>query len=192
MFSQKAFTLALAGIGSLLSSLSWAGPPTTSYEYAPVVDVQPIVRVVQVERPRRECWQEEVYEEHSTGHGHKGPLRTAGPTIAGGIVGGVIGHQFGSGSGNDAMTLLGTLMGAAIANQRAHRRAYAASQSAEHEVRPVTVERCQTTTERFAEERVEGYRVTYAYQGRSYTMRTREHPGEQVKLRVQVAPVQEY
>ena len=88
------------------------------------------------------------------------------------------------------MTALGALMGAAIASDRAQRRA--GYHGASQEVRPVTVERCQTTTERFEEERLEGYRVTYEYQGRSYTMRTREHPGEQVKLRVQVAPVQDY
>ena len=73
------------------------------------------------------------------------------------------------------MTGFGALMGAAIASDRAQRRA--GYHKASHEVRPVTVERCQTTTERFSEERVEGYRVTYEYQGRAYTLRTREHPG---------------
>ena len=186
MFSHKTVWVAFAG--GLLATGVMAGPPGTSYEYAPVVDVQPIVRTVQVERPRRECWEEEVYEEVSAGPAHR-PLGQAGPTIAGGILGGVIGHQFGGGSGKDAMTALGALMGAAIASDRAQRRA---GYSTTREVRPVTVERCQTTTERFEEERVEGYRVTYTYQGRSYTMRTREHPGQQVKLRVQVSPVQEY
>ncbi len=191
MFRQTLSLAAALVVGGLTTSLASAAPPGISYEYAPVVNVQPIVRTVQVERPRRECWEEEVYEEVSAGPGHR-PLGTAGPTIAGGILGGVIGHQFGSGRGNDAMTALGALMGAAIASERAQRRAYGSHASPAAEVRPVMVERCQTTTERFAEERVEGYRVTYEYQGRSYTMRTREHPGEQVKLRVQVTPIQDY
>lgn len=190
MFKQKILLATVVVCGGLLAIPASAGPPSTVYQYAPVLDVQPIVRVVQVERPRRECWQEEVYEQTSAGPAHR-PLGTAGPTIAGGILGGVIGHQFGGGSGKDAMTALGALMGAAIAGDRAQRRAYGYA-SAAHEVRPVTVERCQTSTERFAEERVEGYRVTYEYQGREYTLRTREKPGQQIKLRVQVAPVQDY
>jgi len=190
MLIREALLVAMGGLGGLLSVAASAAPPTVSYAYAPVVDVQPIVRMVQVERPRRECWEEQIYEQHPT-RSAVGPLGNAGATIAGGILGGVIGHQFGGGSGQDAMTALGALMGAAIASDRSSRRAYGYS-SAAHEVGPVTVERCQTTSERFQEERLEGYRVTYQYLGRAYTMRTREPPGEQVKLRVQVAPMQTY
>ncbi len=186
MFGRKPLLGVAAGLTAMLAVSARAGPPSVHFEYAPVVDVQPIVRVVQVERPRRECWQEEVYETVSTGPSHR-PLGSAGPTIAGGILGGVIGYQFGGGSGQDAMTALGALIGAAIASDRARR--HAGYHQANHELRPVTLERCQTTTERFAEERVEGYRVTYEYDGGTYTLRTREHPGATVKLRVQVSPV---
>ena len=120
MFTQKPLLVAIITLAAGLSGTAHAGPPTVSFEYAPVVDVQPIVRVVQVERPRKECWQEEVYETVSTGPSHR-PLGSAGPTIAGGILGGVIGHQFGGGSGLDAMTALGALIGAAIASDRARR-----------------------------------------------------------------------
>ena len=59
MFSQKPLLAVAAGLAALLAATAQADPPSTSFEYAPVVDVQPIVRMVQVERPRRECWQEE-------------------------------------------------------------------------------------------------------------------------------------
>jgi uncharacterized protein YcfJ len=150
---------------------------SAEYVYARVVAVEPIVRHVTVERPRRECWQEVVY-----GPAH--PYRIAGPTIAGGVIGGAIGRQFGSGSGRDAMTLIGTLAGAAVANQRAVRnQAYRAT-----ETRAVEVDRCELVTERYTEERIDGYRVTYQYQGRRYTMHTHEHPGERVRLQVSVRP----
>lgn len=182
------------GIGALVVSAgAVANEPGVQYQYAPVVDVEPIVRLVRVERPRRECWDEEVYEEvpgpaHNYGRSGRG---SAGATIAGGVVGGVIGRQFGGGKGRDAMTLFGTLVGAAIANDRSARQqaGYRSAQHYDYERRPVTVERCRVDTESFEEERVEGYRVTYLYDGDTYTMRTREHPGEQVKLRVAVRPV---
>ena len=174
--------------------------PGVRYEEAPVVNVEPIVRQVRVERPRRECWNEEVYEEHrgpGYGPGNAGHRRgTAGPTIAGGIVGGVIGRQFGSGSGRDAMTLLGTLVGAAVAGDRAQARnryygnAGYRNGGYEYERRPVTVERCRVDTETFEEERIDGYHVSYEYQGETYTLRMDEPPrGDTIRLRVHATPV---
>ncbi|HEX6999285.1 MAG TPA: glycine zipper 2TM domain-containing protein [Gammaproteobacteria bacterium] len=145
--------------------------------YARVVDVEPIVRYVTVERPRQECWQEVVYEPvHRTG--------VAGPTIAGGIVGAAIGRQFGSGSGRDAMTLIGSVAGAVVANQRAVRnQAYAGG------TRAVTVDRCEVVPERFTEERIDGYRVTYVYEGRRHVMHSATRPGDRVALAVSAVPV---
>jgi len=177
--------------------------PGVRYEQARVVGVEPIVRQVRVERPRRECWNEEVYEEHR-GRGHRpgnaGHRRsTAGPTIAGGIVGGVIGRQFGSGSGRDAMTVLGTLVGAAVASDRAQARnsyygnAGYRNSGYEYERRPVSVERCRVDTETFEEERIDGYNVSYEYQGETYTLRMDEPPrGDTIKLRVHATPVRDY
>ena len=178
------------------AAVAAADRPGTHYEYAPVVDVEPIVRVIRVQRPRQECWDEQVYDEYPVqgyrGAGAPGPVKAAGPTIVGGLIGGLIGRQFGSGDGRDGMTLVGTLVGAAVAGDRARRRHYAQSyRSATYERRPVTVERCRTSTETFEEERIEGYDVTYEYRGELYTMRTAEPPGSQVKLRVRAAPVRE-
>ena len=43
----------------------WRGGPTSDYDYARVVDVDPIVRQVRVTVPERECWTETRYEEVS-------------------------------------------------------------------------------------------------------------------------------
>ncbi len=149
----------------------------TNYVYARVIDVDPIVRYVTVQRPRRECWEETVYESDR-------PLRIAGMTLAGGLIGAAIGRQFGGGRGRDAMTLIGTVAGAAVANGRARVRTARSGGFI-----AVPVQRCEIFSEQITEERVEGYRVTYRYQGRRLTLRTRSHPGERIRLRVNVVPV---
>ncbi len=150
-----------------------------SYDYARVVDVEPIVRYFSVKTPHRECYDEVVYE-------YDRPWRrrgTAGPTIAGAILGGVIGHQFGSGRGNDLATVAGAVIGSAIANDRASRRAYHHSEPSTR-----TVERCSVSYDYHEEERIDGYRVTYRYNGQRFTTRTRHHPGGRIRVRVNVTP----
>lgn len=174
-------TAATAVMGTLCAGSAIAGGRGHSdFVYARVVDVEPIVRLVTVQRPRQECWDEVVYVPENRRVG------VAGPTLAGGLIGGAIGRQFGSGSGRDAMTLIGALAGSAVASERAARnRAYAGQPTA----RATTVERCEVSTERFTEERIEGYWVTYQYRGRRHTIRTYEPPGERVRLRVSAVPV---
>ncbi len=169
--------------GMLAAGSAAADPKhATRYVHAKVVDVEPIVRLVTVERPRRECWHETVYEsERGPRPGDK-----AGVTIAGAIVGGAVGRQFGSGSGRDAMTLIGSMAGAAVANQRAERRAEARRGA---RARPVRVERCEVVRQRVTEERVDGYRVTYRHRGRRHTIRMAEPPPDRIRLRVDVRPV---
>jgi uncharacterized protein YcfJ len=149
----------------------YRGP--TQYVYARVVDVDPIVRFVTVDRPEQRCWTEVVRQSNT-------PYGVAGPTVAGGIIGAAIGRQFGSGNDRDALTLLGAAAGAAVANQRAVR-----NQGYHDE----TVERCETVSHPYTEQRIDGYRVTYVYEGRHYTMQTATPPGDRVQLAVDVRPV---
>jgi len=171
-----------------------------SFDYARVIDVDPIVRHVRVRTPVRECWEEtryERYDDYGRAGRHERPRRgEAGATIAGGIIGGVIGRQFGDGDGRDAMTLVGTLVGAAIGNERASRpRApdhgsrydYDRYDAYERRSRPVT--RCETRYRAEDEERIDGYRVTYRYRGQTYTTRTDYDPGDRIRVRVNVSPV---
>ncbi len=155
------------------------GAGATEYVYARVVDVDPMVRYVTVNRPHEECWDEVV----------RGPGRSFGPagqTAAGGVIGAAIGRQFGGGSGKDALTLLGAAAGAAIAHERAIRNGAGENR---YESRDRTVQRCEVVNERVTEERIDGYLVTYAYQGRTYTMQTATPPGDRVRLAVDVRPV---
>jgi uncharacterized protein YcfJ len=167
------------------TSVALAAPPPWSnsrhsrsgdYDYAPVTRVEPIVRHVRIETPRRECYDDVRYVESR-------PPEVAGRTLLGGIIGGVIGHQIGSGRGNDAATVAGAVIGAGIGYDSAKRR-YGS------DTREEVVRRCDVSYEREYEERIEGYRVTYEYNGREYTTRMPYDPGERIKVRVAVAPAE--
>lgn len=158
------------------------------YDYARVLGSEPIVRYVTVTVPRRECWDEEVSRERR--NYRRGDGSVAGATIAGGLIGGVLGRQIGGGSGRDAMTVVGTLVGSAIANDKANRRAR--NYDEPREVYTETVRRCEVHDEVREEERIDGYRVTYEYNGREYTTRTARDPGERIRVRVDVARANRY
>lgn len=180
---RKTLVLTAAMAAACLPALALADHD--GYQYAKVVDVEPVYRYVQVQIPERECRTEIHYE--SVPHRHTRRSGSAMPTIAGGVIGGVIGRQFGSGDGRDAMTVLGTLVGAAVGHQASHRRHDEYSYGYRG-VRERPVERC--TTHYVTEERrdLDGYLVTYRYAGRVYTTRTAEHPGKRIRVRVQVTP----
>ena len=151
---------------------------TTFYDRAPVVKVEPIKRMVQVSIPERECWEEEVH--------YSRPVIDAADAarnvFIGGVIGGVIGHQFGSGRGKDAATLAGTLIGASVAHGHSKRKA----RGHQHEV--AYEEHCRVVNQYHTEERIEGYWVTYRYQGELFTTRMPHDPGDWIDLRVQVSP----
>lgn len=146
-----------------------------TYDYAKVVDVDPIVHQVRVETPRRECWDEvrEVRAGYGDSHG-------MGGMVLGGIIGGVVGNQIGHGRGNDVATVAGTLIGAAVGHDIAAKRAVY------YGPREEVIERCTVRYEQRYEERIEGYRVRYVYNGREYTTRLPYDPGDRIRVRVNV------
>jgi len=147
------------------------------YDYARVISSEPIVSYVTVSTPVQECWEDiEYYTVDRRGPG------TGASTLVGAIVGGVIGHQFGSGRGNDAATVAGSLIGAAIGNDKAQRRHGRVVQHS----RPV--ERCKTVVRERQEERIDGYRVVYRYNGQKYATRMPYDPGREIRVRVDVQP----
>jgi len=64
-----------------------------AYDYAKVVDVEPLTSRVRVSTPQRECWDETRYDRGSQYGGH-GP-QVAGTTLLGAAIGAAIGHQQG-------------------------------------------------------------------------------------------------
>ncbi len=140
------------------------------FAYGRVIAVDPIIHYVTVNEPRQECRDE--YVQRRAG--------VAGPTAAGAVIGGAIGRQFGSGSGRDLATAAGAVAGGVIANQRAQRN---------HGYRDVPVERCWVVNERVRERVVDGYNVSYVYEGRRYVTRTATEPGDRIYIPAGVRPV---
>ena len=182
---RKARVMAvLAGVLGV-TGVAFAAPPPWSnsrhsssgdYDYAPVTRVEPIMRQVRIETPRRECYDDVRYVESPA-------PQVAGHTLLGGIIGGVLGHQIGHGNARDFATVAGAALGAGVGYTSATRR-YSPQTHEE------TVQRCDVRYEREYEERIEGYRVTYEYNGREYTTRMPYDPGERIKVRVAVAPAE--
>jgi uncharacterized protein YcfJ len=155
------------------------------YDYARVVDVQPLVTRVRVSSPQRECWDETRYDDRGYGNGPL-PRSSAGGAILGGVIGAVIGHQIGHGRGRDAATAAGAVVGAAVGSKQAERRGgYAAVPPREY-----TVQRCETRYHDEWEERTDGYRVTYVYNGRRQVTELPYRPGERIRVRVDVRPAE--
>jgi uncharacterized protein YcfJ len=156
-----------------------------AYDYARVVDVQPLVTRVRVSTPQRECWDETRVDNRGYGNSPL-PRSTAGGAVLGGIVGAVIGHQFGHGQGRDAATAAGAVIGAAVGSQQAQRRAAYASAPPQS----YTVQRCETRYHDEWQERTDGYRVTYMYNGRRQVTELPYRPGDRIRVRVDVSPAE--
>ncbi len=146
------------------------------YDYAKVISSQPIIDYVTVKKPVRECWEETQY--YTVDHGAR---HARGGARVGAIIGGAVGHQFGSGSGKDAATAVGTILGAAIGSEKARQRYGVETYS-----RPVR--RCETTFQSHREERIDGYRVTYRYNGQKYMTEMPYDPGRRIRVRVDIRP----
>ncbi len=147
----------------------------SDYDYARVVDVQPIAETVQIPRDRQVCRQQSVR--------HPVPeQRSPGPAIFGSILGGVIGHQFGGGHGKTAATIAGAAIGGAIATDAQYRR---------YPPRYYTTaeQRCHTETRWRSEERVVAWDVSWKYRGKIYHSTMDEPPGDRIPVRVSVDPV---
>ena len=144
------------------------------YVYARVVDVDPVVRYVTVDRPEQRCWNETVARPAGLG--------VAGQTAAGGFIGATIGHILGHGDA-PGLTVAGAAAGAAIAHENAIRN------GAVVEMRRDVVQRCETVSRPFTERQVDGYRVTYVLDLRHYTTHTDYRPGDRIQVPVNVRPV---
>jgi uncharacterized protein YcfJ len=143
----------------------------------PVVDVRPEYRIEQIPIEREVCWEESRYERID----HVGRSRTG--TTVGAIVGGVIGNQFGSGNGRRAATVAGAALGGSIGRDVDRRN------RAPDGYRPVTREQCRIERDYQKASVPTGYRVTYQYHDRLYHTRTRQHPGDTIRVAVSVRPI---
>ena len=156
------------------------GPKNMFDGFGKVVEVTPIYRQIKVTYPVRECWDEPVIH---TQNDYSHPKSASGMAV-GGILGGIIGHQIGKGNGNKLATVMGTLIGAQIGHNAVNGHIESGrSSTIEYQ------ERCNVRHQVSYEEVIEGYQVTYRYQGEQYLVEMPYHPGKRIKLRIQIVPV---
>lgn len=112
-------------------------------------------------------------------------------TVIGGIAGAVLGSKVGEGSGQYVGTAVGSMVGG-----MAGRSIYDSSQR-NRQVTRGTVTVCDPIPVGSGDygsgyysgsENLEGYDVTYEYAGRTYQTRTDYHPGDRIRVRVDVRP----
>jgi len=145
------------------------------YDKAKVINIKPMMEVVQVPVSSRECWTDEVEYEGRRSNPNGG-------MVAGGIIGGVLGNQIGKGHRDRGVaTVAGTIIGGVIG------RDVASKQQAEPYVSQERT--CRTTNKYYEEERLAGYRVTYRYRGRTFTREMAQEPGKFVRVRVALQPL---
>jgi len=171
---MKPSAIALAAALAAAAPAALAGD-SSFQDYARVTDVDPEYERVNV--PRKECYSEYVPETRY----HHGSRSLVGPLI-GGVAGGLLGAQVGKGNGKVAAAAVGAGVGVLVGDRLSSRGADAAEHG-EREVR-----RCHTVDNWQA--RVVAYRVTYEYQGRSYTSVLPYDPGRRLAVQVHVAPLE--
>ncbi len=169
------------GIGLLLAlQVSQAGASgNIEYDYATVIDAEPIFQTVQISEPRRQCWQEQV--RYRDGYSNGG---TAVQTVMGGVIGGALGNAVGHRKRNRQVgAVVGAVLGATISN------AYASKRKRYDEGLYVNEEVCEIVEESHMEEQIVGYNVRYRYSNSTYTTRTDVDPGDTIKVRIAISPV---
>ena len=208
-----ALGVALAASTGLASAQSYSRYPvdsgpnygqTVQYDYARVVRVDPVFDSYATSSQGQRCYERPTYVSGSGDYyPHDGsyrrddsyyPQRTVGTeggrtaaTVIGGIVGAVVGSQVGGGSARYATSAVGSMLGG-----MAGRQIYEQSKRTGSD-RTGTVRVCDPVPVRndgyySGDRAVSAYDVTYEYAGRTYTTRTSHHPGDRLRVRVDVRP----
>ena len=138
--------------------------------------------------PYRDGYARDAYarDGYSDGYGRGNAAGGTAATVIGGIVGAVVGSQVGGGSARYATSAIGSMVGG-----MAGRQIYEQTRRNRDDRQRVGVARACDPIPVGDYESGRGasmYDVTYEYAGRSYTTRTSYHPGDRIRVRVDVRP----
>lgn len=139
--------------------------------FADVRRVSPVIE--QVRTPRKDCEQVTLNRRQPERDGN------VGGTLIGAVVGGALGNQVGGGNGRKAATVAGAVAGGMVGHEMDKRHQGG-------RVTTTTETRCRDVTD--VSDRVVGYDVTYTYQGRDYTARMDNDPGERIRVENTLQP----
>jgi len=148
------------------------------YDWATVVDVDPIIERSSRPVNREVCYDQPVdrYEP-----GYTARRDHTGSTLLGAVIGGALGNQVGKGDGRKAATIAGAVIGGAVGNNASHRRGdyyETGGYVRDYETR------CRQETAWRGNNDVVGYEVTYRYRGAVYHTTMDHHPGNRLRVRV--------
>lgn len=138
------------------------------------------------------------------------PRADGGAMLLGGLIGGLVGNRISDGGSRPVLTVAGAALGATIAgdlSRRQHgdrdpyggpayrdpyarpsyRNSYAGPAYRNHE--PRYVRRCTRTPGSAPARVVDGYDVTYRYNGQTFSKWLPEHPGSTLPITVSVSPL---
>ena len=168
----------------------------SSYDYAKVVEVNPVVESYQVNNPIEKCWDQRQTVRNSDYSQGRHKSRT--PEIFGAIIGAAVGNQIGKhggGRARDVATVAGAVLGGSVArdikkDKQRRRDHYDDERNGGYEsARYETVQRCEVQDSYTTREEIVGYEVAYKYRGNVFHTQMGEHPGERIKVKVTVDPV---
>jgi uncharacterized protein YcfJ len=140
--------------------------------YADVRRVRPVIE--QVTTPRKECEQATVTRRQAERDGN------VGGTVLGAVIGGALGNQVGRGNGRKAATVAGAVAGGFVGHEMDQRHQGG-------KVITTTETRCKNVNE--TSDKIVGYDVTYIHNGREYTTRMDNDPGDRLLVEPTVRPV---
>jgi uncharacterized protein YcfJ len=170
----NSIVLMLATTSFAVPALADHGRDAGYFDEAQVLSAVP--QVERVNEPRQECRTEYVRENYSYRED-----RSPTGSIIGGIAGGLLGSTIGRGNGRVAAAAVGAGVGAVVGDR------ISANQRDQYGSRERPVESCVSVDHWRTIER--GYLVTYRYNGRDYDTVTNQHPGNTIRVRVAVEPV---
>lgn len=184
---------------------------TSQVDYARVIRVDPVFDSGYEPMRGERCYDSPVYaggrdDRYPTGrtyggygddrrdgyYDQNGPYRSgsqAGGTVAtviGGVVGAVIGSQVGGGSARYATSAIGSMVGG-MAGEQIYEQNQRQRNASTRVCDPVPVDGRHARGAQ-GDRAVGAYDVTYEYAGRRYTTRTDHHPGDRIRVRVDVRP----
>lgn len=177
----------------------------STYDFAKVVDVQPIVESFKVNNPIEQCWDERVptnrhyrksgyYEQGYRRGGRANSSHSKTGELLGAIIGGAIGNQFGNGRGKKIATAAGAVLGASVAHDVKHnnrkrndRERYRGGRYDRNAYR--IEQRCELRDNYTIEEQIIAYKVAYKYRGNVFHTEMNRDPGNKIKVKVTVDPV---
>lgn len=164
------------------------------YDTAQVLRVDPIIDRYRSES-RQHCWIEQSrYDQRYDDRRYSDRRGNTSGALLGAVIGGALGNQVGHGDGRTAATIAGAVIGGSIGNhvdRDGHYDGYS-SYNGYGGYRDGSVRRCESVGDGYGrdryDDRVIAYNVTYRYAGQVYHTVTNYHPGNTLRVSVNVQP----